>query len=285
MRSTDPRIVLGLHRSRHERRLLIEALDLGVTALDTSTNYLGFRSHQVLAQAAGDLLPKFTVSTKVGYFPGRNGSKHSLDPVRLHTTVEQAVNDLGREPDLVFLHNPEHSLRQTASHGRDVLAQACAALDDSVAKGLCAAWGVASWDPSPLLDLVDPTASKPSVVMIRAGLLVGAGTLDAADALIKAWDLDERAVWGMSPFGSRADAPVWNRIDPRIFLRDNSRFSRVQAAFRTAYHLPRVASVAVGTDDPAHLGELVESLAGEVEGRTVDEYRKFLRDRSRDQPA
>jgi len=59
----------------------------------------------------------------------------------------------------------------------------------------------------------------------------------------------------------------------------------MQAAFRAAYHFPRVDSVAVGTDDPAHLGELVGALAGEVEERTVEEYRSLLRDRSRGQPA
>ncbi|WP_421107377.1 aldo/keto reductase [Streptomyces sp. NEAU-S77] len=285
MRGADARVVLGLHRSRHERRLLTGALDLGVTALDTSTNYLGFHSHRILARTAGDLLPKFTVSTKVGYFPGRNGGEHSLDPVRLRAAVEQTADDLGREPDLVFLHNPEHSLRGAAPHDRDVLARACAALDAAATKGLCAAWGIASWDPSPLLDLIDPTSPRPSVLMVRAGLLVGVRTLDAADALTKAWDLGDGAVWGMSPFGGSASAPVWARIDPRVFLRDSGRLSRVQAAFRTAYHLPRVDAVAVGTDEPAHLGELVCALTGEVEERTIGEYRRLLRDRSLGQPA
>ncbi|MFD7506809.1 aldo/keto reductase [Streptomyces sp. NPDC059850] len=285
MRGADARVVLGLHRSRHERRLLTGALDLGVTALDTSTNYLGFHSHRILARTAGDLLPQFTVSTKVGYFPGRNGGEHSLDSVRLHAAVEQAADDLGREPDLVFLHNPEHSLRGAAPHDRDVLARACAALDGAAAKGLCAAWGIASWDPSPLLDLIDPTSPRPSVLMVRAGLLVGVRTLGAADALVKAWDLGDGAVWGMSPFGGSVSAPVWARIDPRVFLRDSGRLSRVQAAFRAAYHLPRVTAVAVGTDEPAHLGELVGALAGEVEERTIGEYRRLLRDRSLDHPA
>ncbi|MFC4500456.1 MULTISPECIES: aldo/keto reductase [Streptomyces] len=252
-------------------------MDLGVTALDTGTNYLGFRSHQILARTAGDLLPKFKISTKVGYFPGPDGVEHSLDPVRLCAAVEQAAEDLGREPDLVFLHNPEHSLSEAAPHNQDVLAQACTALDDATAKGLCAAWGVASWDPSPLLSLVDMTGPRPSVLMVRAGLLVGARTLDAADALTEAWKLGGGEVWGMSPFGGSADAPVWARIDPRVFLRDGSSLSRMQAAFRTAYHLPRVDSLAVGTDEPAHLGELVGALAGEVEERTVQEYRSLLR--------
>jgi aryl-alcohol dehydrogenase-like predicted oxidoreductase len=99
----------------------------GVTTIDTSTNYLGFRSHETLARTAGDLLPKFTISTKVGYFrrPGR--AEHSLDPLRLRAAMEQAARDLGREPDLVFLHNPEHSLHETVPHSRDALTRACTA--------------------------------------------------------------------------------------------------------------------------------------------------------------
>ncbi|TDC24293.1 aldo/keto reductase [Streptomyces sp. 8K308] len=283
MRGPDPRVVLGLHRSRHERRLLTGALDLGVTALDTSTNYASFRSHQILARTAGDLLPKFTVSTKVGYFPGPDGAEHSLDPVRLKAAVEEAAKDLGRAPDIVFLHNPEQSLREAVPYNKDLLAAACTALDDATAKGLCTAWGVASWDPSPLLSMVAPAVPRPSVLMVRAGLLVGARTLDAADTLIDAWDLSDGEVWGMSPFGGATSASVWDRVDPCLFLQAGGRLSRVQAAFRTAYHLPRVGSIAVGTDEPAHLGELVGALAGQVEERTVQEYRRLLRDRSGDQ--
>ncbi|MFJ6884041.1 aldo/keto reductase [Streptomyces californicus] len=284
MRGADPRVVLGLHRSRHERQLLTGALDLGVTALDTSTNYLGFRSHQVLARTAGDLLPKFTVSTKVGYFPGPGGSEHSLDPVRLRAAVEQAARDLGQEPDLVFLHNPEHSLREAGPHGQRVLTGACAALDDAMSKGLCAAWGIASWDPSSLAGLIGPTAPRPATLMVRAGLLVGVRTLDAADALIRAWDLDPSEVWGMSPFGGSANKSVWAKIDPRVFLADSRQLSCLQVAFIAAYHLPRVDTVAVGTDEPAHLGELVGALVGKVEERAFQEYRSLLRDHSRDQP-
>ncbi|MEU6403702.1 aldo/keto reductase [Streptomyces sp. NPDC046985] len=285
MRGADPRIVLGLHRSRHERRLLAGALDLGVTALDTSTNYLGFHSHQMLARTAGDLLPAFAVSTKVGYFQRPGGTQHSLDPVRLRAAVEQTVKDLGREPDLVFLHNPEHSLNRAGSNQRDVLAGACTALDDAAAAGVCAAWGVASWNPAPLPHLIDPTVPTPSVLMVRAGLLVGTRTLESAEALTRAWALEHDQVWGMSPFGGAGSDAVWSRFDPRVFLRDGRRFSRAQAAFRAAYRLPRVDTVAVGTDDPAHLRELVGALAGEVDDRTVQEYRRLLKEGPRAQPA
>ncbi|MFC8854268.1 aldo/keto reductase [Streptomyces sp. NPDC057144] len=285
MRGADPRIVLGLHRSRHERRLLTGALDLGVTALDTSSNYLGFGSHRALAGAGSDLLSRFSVSTKVGYFPGRDGAQHSLDPSRLYAAVEQAVSELGREPDLVFLHNPEHSLRNGSLRDRDVLSQACAALDNAAASGVCASWGVASWDPSSLLALIGPATPRPSVLMVRAGLLVGVETLDAADALVEAWAMDAASVWGMSPFGGSADASVWSRADPRVFLRDRDRLTRVKAAFRAAYHLPRVGSVTVGTNEPTHLGELVDALVGEVDEGAVREYRRLLRDHSCGQPA
>lgn len=234
---------------------------------------------------AGDLLPKFTLSTKVGYFPGADRAEHSLDPARLHAAVERAVKDLGREPDLVFLHNPEHTLTGAASRDRYVLAQACAALDVATAKGLCDAWGVASWDPARLVDLVDVALPRPSVLMVRAGLLVGTGTLDAADAVAAAWGLDSDSVWGMSPFGGSTRAPVWDRIDPSVFLRSGDRVTRVQAAFRAAYDLPKVSTIAVGTDEPAHLGELTAALASKVDERAVREYRDLIRSRSRDQPA
>ncbi|MFE1952234.1 aldo/keto reductase [Streptomyces sp. NPDC059524] len=272
MRDSDPRIVLGLHRSRHERRLLTRALDLGVTAIDTSANYLGFRSHEVLAGTAGDLLPKFTLSTKVGYFQQPGG-------------VEHAVRDLGKEPDLVFLHNPEYSLPTGSARTRDLLAQACATLSRAAGQGLCRAWGIATWDPTSLPSLIEPTTPKPSVLMVRAGLLVGSRTLDAAEALTTAWGLDASSVRGMSPFGGSVRAPVWSRIDPRVFLRSGAGLSRMQAAFRVAYQLPRVTSMAVGTDEPAHLGELLGALATEPDERMIGEYRRLLRGRPSAQAA
>ncbi|MER0240829.1 aldo/keto reductase [Streptomyces sp. HSW2009] len=284
MRGPCPRVVLGLHRSRHERPLLTGALDLGVTSVDTSANYFGFRSHTVLARTAGDLLPRLMVSTKVGCFPGRERAERSLDPVRLYEAVEHAARDLGREPDLVFLYNPEHSLGDASAHGRGTLAQACAALDDATSKGLCGAWGVASWDPFPLVGFVDLTTPKPSILMARAGLLVGTRTLEAAEALAVPWDLDRSRLWGMSPFGGSAADPVWDRIDPRVFLRGGDGFSRVQAAFRTSYCLPGVGTMAVGTNDAAHLGELLDALAAEPDEQTIHEYRTLLRERSMGQP-
>lgn len=51
---------------------------------------------------------------------------------------------------------------------------------------------------------------------------------------------------------------VWERFDPRVFLRGSAPVTKVQAAFRSAYGLPRVDAVAVGTDNVDHLRELTE---------------------------
>ncbi|MGW6393073.1 aldo/keto reductase [Streptomyces sp. NPDC055103] len=269
MRTTDRDVVLGLYRSGHARDVLEAASDLGVARLDTASNYLHHRSHEALRTVVGDLLPKFSVSTKVGYFP----AGHSLAPARLRAAVEQAAKELGREPDAVLLHNPEHSHPDA-----EALAQACAVLADAAMTGLCGGWGVSSWDPRPLVDLDAP---RPDVLMVRSGLLVGVDVLEAAEALVARWRPSQ--VWGMSPFGGSTTEAVWGKFDPRIFLRDSPLATRVQAAFRSAYGLPRVDALAVGTDNVDHLRELVGALAYEVDDQVVREYRQLLQ--ARRQPA
>ncbi|GGP92103.1 aldo/keto reductase [Streptomyces melanogenes] len=270
MRAAVRRTVLGLHRSRHERRLLTGALDLGVTTFDTAYAYFQFRSHKTLAQVAGDLLPKFSVSTKVGYFP----DGHSLDPARLSTAVDEAVRDLGREPEWVLLHNPEHS-----APAGDALAEACGVLADAAAAGRCGGWGVSTWDPRPLLGQVN-TLPSPGVLMLRCGLLVGIDILDSAELLATQWQ--PSSVWGMSPFGGSTATPVWKTFDPRTFLREDDSATPVQAALRTAFELPVVDAVAVGTDDLGHLKESASCLTYEVDHTMVRQYRDLLRSRQAD---
>ncbi|MFE2163595.1 aldo/keto reductase [Streptomyces sp. NPDC059447] len=275
MHGADPRLVLGLHRSRHHRDILTAALDLGVTALDTAAPYLGFRSHAVLAEAAADLLPKFTLSTKVGFFPNAGGTEHSLDPVRLRLGIERAARELGREPDTVLLHNPERSLAGISpADGHALLGSACSALVDAAREGLCRAWGVASWDPRPFGVIRVDDLPSPDVLMVRAGFLVGIDLLDVTAVLREVWKVGE--TWGMSPFGGR-HGKVWEEFDPRPFLRPHhGDLSRAQAAFRTSFHLPSAAAVAVGTDDPAHLAELAQALTAQVDTAAVSQYLRAL---------
>ncbi|WP_103502287.1 MULTISPECIES: aldo/keto reductase [unclassified Streptomyces] len=273
MRAADPGIVLGLHRSRHDRGPLKAALDLGISRLDTAFNYLGFTSHTTLAEQAGDLLRHFTISTKVGFFPDRPGARHTLNPARLRAAVEQTVRDLRRPPDLVFLHNPERST------DGEPLADACAALDDAVRAGLAGAWGVSTWDPRPLLPQLDSTTPRPAVLMIRSGLLVPGPVLDAAEQLVHRWKPAD--VWGMSPFNASPHDPVWEAARPQVFLTNPPEgCTPLQAAFRAAYALPEVSTIAVGSDNETHLRELLGTLSWGVDYGVVDRYRRLLRARS-----
>ncbi|MEU9078998.1 aldo/keto reductase [Kitasatospora sp. NPDC048538] len=262
MRAADRRVVLGLHRSRHRRDILTGALDLGVTAIDTASNYLHHRSHRVLGEVAGDLLTEFVISTKVGYF--KDG--HSLAPTRLRKALDAALAELGCEPDTVLLHNPEHSAPDS-----EVLSHACAVLAGAAEQGRCASWGISTWDPRPLVGLDTPC---PDVLMVRSGLLVSSSVLDAAEALVAAWGPTQ--VRGMSPFGGSATDPVWQKIDPTMFLR-SSDATPVQAAFRVAFALPGAEAVAVGSDDAEHLRELCGGLGHEIDTDVLQTYRQLLR--------
>ncbi|MFE5491467.1 aldo/keto reductase [Streptomyces virginiae] len=275
MHGADPRLVLGLHRSRHHRDILTAALELGVTALDTAAPYLGFRSHSVLAGRAADLLPKFTLSTKVGYFRGAEGAEHSLDPGCLRVAVEKAARELGREPDTVLLHNPERSLTgQSPADAHALLGDACTTLADAARDGLCQNWGVASWDPRLVSVVRVDDLPSPDVLMVRAGFLVGIDLLDDTAVLRDVWRAGE--TWGMSPLGG-GRGKVWEEFDPRPFLRPQyGNLSRIQAAFRTAFHLPSANAVAVGTDNPGHLAQLVQALGAEVDTAAVSQYLRAL---------
>jgi aryl-alcohol dehydrogenase-like predicted oxidoreductase len=238
-----------------------------------------------LRRVAGDLLPKLSISTKVGFFPaGNSRAEHSLDPGRLLQALETTNADLGRPPDLVFLHNPEHSLARHPDRAKEELAAACSALQAAREKGLCAAWGVSTWNPTPITTLIDSTTPRSQVLMVRAGLTVSAAALDAAQALTARWQ--PNTVWGMSPFGGDTDDPVWKAFDPRVFLRDRAaHISRLQAAFRVAYALPPVDTIAISTDNPDHLRDLLNALAHEVDDEAVHRYRALLREQGSHQPA
>ncbi|MGH3888713.1 MAG: aldo/keto reductase [Pseudonocardiaceae bacterium] len=282
MRRTDSRVALGLYRSRHERGLLEGALTLGVRALDTSYNYLGFTSHRTLARTAGDLLPEFMISTKVGFFPGTAGAGHSLDARRLHEAVEESAEDLCRPPDVVLLHNPERTLASLPPDaGSDCLASACTALHGASTTGLCGSWGVSSWDPRPVLAVLTSAGSAaiptPDVLMSRAGLLVSADILDTCDTLAARWDLDVSARWGMSPFAGHATDPVWATVNVHAFLEAREECSALQAAFRAAYELPPVSRIAVGTNSVEHLRDLVTALRLRADKNRIGSYRELLR--------
>jgi pyridoxine 4-dehydrogenase len=80
----------------------------------------------------------------------------------------------------------------------------------------------------------------------------------------------------MSPFGGSAADPAWSAVDLRAFLAADTDCSTPQVAFRLAYELPRVARVAVGTSNPAHLRELAAAVALSVSDTAISRYRALI---------
>ncbi|HEV3379775.1 MAG TPA: aldo/keto reductase, partial [Trebonia sp.] len=258
MRTSPPGLGLGLYRARPTRDLIETALDAGIRHIDTASSYHRFTGHHDLAAAAGELLTEFTVSTKVGFFPG---GRHSLDPRELARAAERCRDDLGFPPGLVLLHNPECSFQNIdPASARRSLAASCAALAEAAAEGVCAGWGISTWDAAGILEAAAGLAGqiRPDVLMIRSGLTVSARQLGAARVLIQA--LRPGAAWGMSPFGGAARDPVWTNVSTTQFLRAGHHSSPHQAGLRVACELPPVDLVVAGTSDRDHLRQLAEAI-------------------------
>lgn len=236
-----------------------------MTALDTAFNYRRFTSHRTLARVAADLLPSFSVSTKVGYFP----DGHDVDTGRLRAAVERSANELGQIPDTVLLHNPECL--------PDGFGAACTALEQMREAGMCRAWGISTWDPRVLLDSAWEVP-PPDVAMVRAGLNVPAAVLDAGERL--AGRAQARELWGMAPFAGNTADSIWANVDTSLFLAPEQQGTALQAGIATAFSIPEVARLAVGTSRLDHLAELAEGSSLQVNTGTVRMYRELLRARA-----
>lgn len=285
MRPPDRRIILGLYRTRHRRSILEDALEQGVKDLDTAFNYAGFTSLQRLAAIAPDLLSNFHISTKVGFFPSSSEhADHSLNPARIRQAVEITADTLGRIPDVVFLHNPERTVKEAGIEpGYSLLVDAAQVLDNAARSGLCTAWGISTWDARPLVDAIrDRSAgltTLPTHLMHRSGILVSSAVMDAADTLAQLLYVGRDRRWGISPFGGDTHLPLWETVNVGSLLSAQQPFDTIQAAFRLAYELPKVDRVSVSFNQPTHLAKLVEATRLSVDPVMLERYRDLLRSR------
>ncbi|QMU68110.1 aldo/keto reductase [Streptacidiphilus sp. P02-A3a] len=133
------------------------AAQSGADWLDTAPNYAAGLAEQEVSQ----VLARYShvrVSTKVGFIPvpdrqeilgegaltvSEAESGHNLSPDYVRWQVARSRRALGRIPDLVFLHNPEHNC--PAEQANERLYAAFAALEQACADGEIHAYGVATW--------------------------------------------------------------------------------------------------------------------------------------------
>jgi aryl-alcohol dehydrogenase-like predicted oxidoreductase len=153
-------------RSNKHRVAFKKALELGLTAVDTSANYTDGESERLI----GELAPEdLFVITKAGYIQGQNLKvledlhgegkakkdlveinetlKHSIHPEFLESQIDLSLKHLRRDNiDCFLLHNPEYFFK--VSEDREEyysrLQKAFEYLEEQVQKGRISCYGVSS---------------------------------------------------------------------------------------------------------------------------------------------
>ncbi|WP_245194545.1 aldo/keto reductase [Kitasatospora phosalacinea] len=164
---------LGTYRCLDVGEAALMTASRGADWVDTAPNYGNGRAEALLAPVLA-AYPGLRVSTKVGFLSAsakrigvRAGvlsaedaeHEHCLAPAYVVWQVARSRRTLGRVPDLVFLHNPEHGCRE--GEIADRLYAAFLALEEACSRQAIGAYGVATWsgfssglfDVSSLLEL------------------------------------------------------------------------------------------------------------------------------------
>ncbi|MFD7451208.1 aldo/keto reductase [Kitasatospora sp. NPDC059827] len=148
---------LGTYRCLDVAEAALMAASRGADWVDTAPNYAGGQAETSLAPvlaAHRDL----RVSTKVGFIPAgaghigvRAGALIAADAERGYCLAPNYVawqlarsrRMLGRVPDLVFVHNPEHGCPDGEITGR--LYKAFLTLEEACSQQVISTYGVATW--------------------------------------------------------------------------------------------------------------------------------------------
>lgn len=151
------RLGLGTYRCLDVAKAALMAASRGASWVDTAPNYAGGRAETSLGVVLA-AYPDLCVSTKMGFVPAsarhigvRVGALSAADAERGHCLTPGYITwqlarsrlMLGRLPDLVFVHNPEHACPD--GEITDRLYNAFLALEEACSQQIISAYGVATW--------------------------------------------------------------------------------------------------------------------------------------------
>ncbi|WP_274562463.1 aldo/keto reductase [Streptomyces spiramyceticus] len=268
---------LGTYRCRDVARAAAMAAAAGADWIDTAPNYAQGQAERALAPVLARH-PELKVSTKVGFLaPGSRGlalragvvaagtaeAGHCLAPRYIGWQVECNRRTLGRTPDLVFVHNPEHGCSREAITDRLYLA--FLTLEKACQAGLIRGYGVATWsgfssglfDVPLLLELASKAGGPQhhlraiqlplSLVNLApiAQALDGVGVL--ADAVAA-----ELEVFASAPLHGGA---VPGLVTPELAELIRSGSTPAGAGLAVVASAPGVRRLLVSTDQPQHWSE------------------------------
>ncbi|MFF9346666.1 aldo/keto reductase [Streptomyces sp. NPDC014734] len=151
-------LALGTYRTYGVVAAARTAIEQGVRWIDTAPNYQYGTAEKLLFPVL-ERFPSVRVSTKVGLLDetrqakasaagvltsSRLGKKFSLDPLYIAWQARMSWTDLGRTPDVTFIHNPEID-EPSEKELDDRILRAFEALEECCAQGLTKSYGVATW--------------------------------------------------------------------------------------------------------------------------------------------
>ncbi|MGV9942780.1 aldo/keto reductase [Streptomyces sp. NPDC003401] len=268
------RLSAGTYRCRDVPQSVVAAVDAGMAWVDTAPNYANGKAETSL-QPILDAHAHVRVSTKVGFvpasdrqaaqdagmLPGDRDRGHCLARPYIAWQLARSRARLGRLPDLVFVHNPEHGRTDRADLTR-ALTEAFEELEGSADAGEIGGYGVATWTglssgvfTVPELMEIAETVGGPRhhfravqfpVSLIR--LTVVADALDGRGALAEAREagLD---VFASAPLGG---GELLGAMTEELVCVIDSEASPAQAALLVAMSVPGVSRVLVSASTPAH---------------------------------
>ncbi|MGW2258796.1 aldo/keto reductase [Streptomyces sp. NPDC001780] len=292
----NARLAAGTYRCRDVFQSVAAAVDAGVTWVDTATNYASGTAEASLRPVL-DAWPQVRVSTKVGFVPGydrqaarENGvlpydrdQGHCLTRSYIAWQLTRSRARLGRVPDLIFVHNPEHGRRDRADVSR-ALTEAFEELESAANADKIGGYGVATWAglSSGMFTIPEITALAKTVggphhhfraVQFPVSLVqlaVVADVLDGRGALAEArgagLDVFASAPLGGGELLDAMTAELVSLIGPVC--------SPAQAALLVALSAPGVSHVLLSASTPAHWADALGAAA--CEPLSPDHLRKVI---------
>ncbi|MFJ5561116.1 aldo/keto reductase [Streptomyces sp. NPDC093250] len=267
-------LAAGTYRCRDVSRSVAAAVDAGVTWIDTAPNY-GSGSAETELRPVLDACPQVRVSTKVGFVPDsdRRAARdagvlpddhdrgHCLARPYIAWQLARSRTRLGRAPDLVFVHNPEHGRTDRTDLSR-TLAEAFVELENAADTAEIGGYGVASWAglSSGMFTVSELTALAATVggphhhfraVQFPVSLIhlaVVAEALDGYGALAEAREAGLE-VFASAPLGG---GELLGAMTEELVRFINPEASPAQAALLVALSAPGVSRVLLSASTPAH---------------------------------
>ncbi|MFD8784265.1 aldo/keto reductase [Kitasatospora sp. NPDC059599] len=288
---------LGTYRCLDVAEAALMAASRGAGWVDTAPNYAIGRAEMSLAVVLA-AYPDLCVSTKVGFIPAsaghigvRAGALSATDAQRGHCLAPDYVTwqlarsrlMLGRVPDLVFVHNPEHACPD--GEITDRLYNAFLALEEACSQQIIGAYGVATWhgfssglfDVPTLVELAT-MAGGPNHHLWAIQLPVSLVHLaPVAQALDGHGPLADALAAGLEVFASAPlhGGEIPGMVTPELSELINPGKTPAQTALAVVASAPGVKRVLLSTGNPEHWRQAAEAvgrppLSPDVLRRVVD---------------